>query len=48
MAELNAKDEELSTGELATYGISPKQPDELKVVKNSEESKKKESNDDPQ
>jgi hypothetical protein len=47
MAELNAKDEELSTGELATYGISPKQPDELKVVKNSEEPEQ-ENNDDAQ
>jgi hypothetical protein len=48
MAELNAKDEQLSTGELATYGISPKQPDELNPVKNSEGPKKKENNDDTQ
>jgi hypothetical protein len=36
MAELQAKEEELSTGELASYGIPPKQPDGPKLVKSQE------------
>jgi hypothetical protein len=36
MAGRETKKEELTTAEPATYGISPEQPDELKVVKGQE------------
>jgi hypothetical protein len=36
MAELKIREEELTTGELASYGIPPKQPDRPKLVKSQE------------
>jgi hypothetical protein len=36
MAELKRKEEELTTAELASYGIPQKQPDGLKLVKGQE------------
>jgi len=36
MAELKTKEEELTTAELANYGIPPKQPDGPKLVKGKE------------
>lgn len=39
MAETNTKEVELSTGELASYGISPQPPAEPKLV-NSQEPEK--------
>ncbi|MGA7924393.1 MAG: hypothetical protein WCA20_00175 [Candidatus Sulfotelmatobacter sp.] len=36
MAELKTKDEELTTAELASYGIAQKQPDGPKLVKSRE------------
>jgi hypothetical protein len=36
MAELKTKEEELTTGDLASYGIPPKQPDGPKLVKGQE------------
>ena len=33
MAELNRKEEELTTAELASYGVTEKQPEGLKLVK---------------
>jgi hypothetical protein len=34
--ETKTKEDELTPAELATYGISPKQPDEPKVIKGQE------------
>jgi len=36
MAELKRKDEELTTADLAVYGIPPKQPDGPKLVEDQE------------
>ncbi len=36
MAELKRKEEELTTAELASYGIAQKQPDGPKLVKGQE------------
>jgi hypothetical protein len=36
MAELKMKEEELTTSELASYGIPPKQPDGPRLVKSQE------------
>ena len=36
MAELKTKEEELTTADLASYGIPPKQPDGPKLVKGQE------------
>jgi hypothetical protein len=36
MAELKTREDELTTAELATYGIPPKQPDGPKLVKGQE------------
>jgi hypothetical protein len=46
MAETNTKEGELSTGELARYGISPQPPAEPKLVKDQEP--EKENNHDDQ
>jgi hypothetical protein len=36
MAELKRKEEELTSAELASYGVAPKQPDGPKLVKGEE------------
>ena len=36
MAELKRKEGELTTAELASYGVAPKQPDGPKLVKGQE------------